>query len=128
MAEASSVTVPRQECPLGLGDVLLWGWLLSPEGLQSPSAEDQTPQPAFPEPRSQPSSLPPQPPRSPLASHPGRAVGSRGAAGPLSPALQEAALCPEGTGGTGGGPWWGRVFGCWLTASFSPEPGAVLPR
>ena len=42
--------------------------------------------------------LSPQPPRSPLASHLGRAVSSRGAAGPLGPVLQEAAVCPEGTG------------------------------
>lgn len=68
-----------------------------------------------------------QPPCSALASHLGCADSGCGAAGALGAALQEAALCPEGTweGGGGGGPW----VGTWLplTASSSPEPGAVLP-
>lgn len=52
-----------------------------------------------------------QPPCSALASHLGCADSGCGAAGALGAALQEAALCPEGTweGGGGGGPWVGNL-------------------
>lgn len=66
-----------------------------------------------------PSPSTPQPPCSPLAPHLGRADGSRGAADVLDPALQEAALCPEGTRGRGGVPW----GGAWV-----PANSVLLPR
>lgn len=121
-----------QEHPLssmGLGAIPLQGWqdqALPSGALQSPSAEGHPCSPA-PGSCSQPPS-PLQPPHSPVAPHPVRALSSTGAAGALGPALPEAVLCPEGTKGEAGGPWQGQGFGWWLTASLSPEPGAVLPR